>query len=53
MTSYKVYILAKRNLPGYRCLDSWIRQEYAILEANRVQNGGVRRGSHGNSKERI
>jgi len=34
-------------------LDSWIRQKYARLEADRVQNGGMKNSGHGNGKERI
>jgi len=41
------------TLLDYKHLDSWIRQEHVTLEADRVQNGGVRRNSYGNSKGRI
>jgi len=40
-------------LLGYECSDSWIRQEHAKLEADLVQNEGMRRDSYRNSKGRI
>jgi len=43
----------ERVLPSYKCLNNSIRQEYARLKANRIQNRGMRRGSYGNDKERI
>ena len=43
----------ERVLPSYKCLNDSIRQEYARLEANRIQNRGMRRGGYGNNKERI
>ena len=51
-TSYKVYILV-RDWLGYKYSDSWIKQKHVRLEANRNQNGGARRDSYRNSKERM
>ena len=43
----------ERVLPDYKCSDSWIRQEYTGSEVDIVQNRGVRRSSHENSKGRM
>ena len=37
-------------LYSYKCLDSWIRQEYIGSEANVVYNSCASRNDHRNSK---
>jgi len=43
----------ERVLPSYKCLNDSIRQKCARLEANTIQNRGMRRGGYGDDKERI